>query len=103
MPVPATVAEHWLVCPVWMEIGAQETVTDVMVADGGGVLPPPPLPPPPQPDRASKKPPKRRIEAANLPNFIVQDEPIWGMALEGDGTLPILHPKMKSGASAASG
>ena len=45
MPVPDTVAEHWLVWPVWTLAGLHEAVTDVIVGDcGGGVLPLPPLP-----------------------------------------------------------
>jgi hypothetical protein len=35
--VPDTVAEHWLVWPVWTLVEAQETATDVMVED----MPPP--------------------------------------------------------------
>jgi|ERR1019366_899119 hypothetical protein len=42
--VPCTVAEHWLVWPVFMLAGVQETLTDVMVGDAGGVLPLPPHP-----------------------------------------------------------
>jgi hypothetical protein len=45
-PVPDTVAVHWLVWPVWTLVGAQDTLTDVMVGDTGVVLLPPP---PPQP------------------------------------------------------
>ena len=37
-PVPTTVAVHWLVWPDWIDVGVQETVTDVTVA----VLDPPP-------------------------------------------------------------
>jgi hypothetical protein len=40
LPVPVTVAEHWLVWPYRMIEGEQVTVTDVIVDD--------PLPPPPQ-------------------------------------------------------
>jgi hypothetical protein len=35
LPVPATVAEHWLVCPVSTEVGKHETLTKVMEAGGG--------------------------------------------------------------------
>jgi hypothetical protein len=39
LPVPETVAEHWLVCPVWRLVAVQETLTDVTEgAGGGGVL-----------------------------------------------------------------
>jgi hypothetical protein len=34
LAVPVTVVEHWLVCPVWTLVGAQETPTEVIV---GGV------------------------------------------------------------------
>jgi hypothetical protein len=50
VPVPETVAEHWLVCPAWRLVAAQETVTAVMVGEGGGVLPAT-LPLTPQPAR----------------------------------------------------
>jgi hypothetical protein len=43
-PVPATVAEHWLVCPDVTVEGVHDAVTDVIV----DVFPPPPLLPPPQ-------------------------------------------------------
>jgi phage-related tail fiber protein len=46
LPVPDTVAVHWLVWPIWTLDGIQETLTEVMVGDTGGVLPP--IPPPPQ-------------------------------------------------------
>jgi hypothetical protein len=48
LPVPVTVAEHWLVCPAWRLVAAQETVTAVMVGEGGGVVV---LVMPPQPER----------------------------------------------------
>jgi hypothetical protein len=40
LPVPVTVAEHWLVWPYWMVEGEQLTLTDVIVV-GGTLLPPP--------------------------------------------------------------
>jgi hypothetical protein len=36
-PLPCTVAVHWLACPIRMLVGAQETLTDVMLGDSGGV------------------------------------------------------------------
>jgi hypothetical protein len=38
LPVPETVAEHWLVCPGWRLVAAQETVTAVMVGCTGAVI-----------------------------------------------------------------
>jgi hypothetical protein len=38
LPVPATVAEHWLVCEGWRLAGVQETLTDVMVGVAGAVM-----------------------------------------------------------------
>jgi hypothetical protein len=37
LPVPDTVAEHWLVWPVWTLVGLQETLTDVMLGGGATV------------------------------------------------------------------
>jgi hypothetical protein len=34
LPVPETVAEHWLACPGWRLVAAQATVTDVIVGEG---------------------------------------------------------------------
>jgi hypothetical protein len=47
--VPVTVAEHVLVCAVVIEVGEQETLTEVTVEDwaGGALLLPPPPPHPP--------------------------------------------------------
>ena len=38
LPVPATDAEHWLVCAGWRLAGAQETLTDVMVGGAGALM-----------------------------------------------------------------
>jgi hypothetical protein len=38
LPVPETVAEHWVVCPGWRLLAAQETVTPVMVGGVGAVM-----------------------------------------------------------------
>ena len=35
LPVPVTVAEHWLVCEGWRLAAAQETLTDVMAGAAG--------------------------------------------------------------------
>jgi hypothetical protein len=33
LPLPATAAEHWLVWPICMLVGEQETVTDEITGD----------------------------------------------------------------------
>ena len=71
MPVPDTVAEHWLVWPVWTLAGLHEAVTDVIVGDcDGGV---PPLPPPQAPssdDRiVTKASQTGRLEVLLKPQF----------------------------------
>ena len=38
MPVPDTVAEHWLVLPVWMLVGVQATATEVIVEDDAATV-----------------------------------------------------------------
>jgi hypothetical protein len=53
LPVPETVAEHWLFSPTGTLLELHDTLTDVIVAGWiGGVLLPPLLLPPPQAARA---------------------------------------------------
>src|ERR1019366_8411642 len=52
LPVPCTLAEHWLVCPSGTEGAAHDTVMEVMVGGGAGLLP---LPQPAATDTAAMK------------------------------------------------
>ena len=60
LPVPETMAEHWLVCPDETVDGVHDAVTDVIV----GVLPPPLLLPPPQATISPRLP-----KASTIPNL----------------------------------
>ena len=59
LPVPETVAEHWLVWPVFRFAGAQETATEVTVGDCIRFV----IVPPPQP-ATSNAPIKERLNTA---------------------------------------
>ena len=76
LPVPVTVAMHWLVLPVWTLVGVQEMVTEVMFGEGSAAG----LPlPPPQPATSNKPRERRASEAMQRIRALFQNEIVLGL------------------------